>query len=793
MMIRSRSGLLALVLLLGAVAPAYGKALELRSGEHATFSRLVLDLPAGATWSLGRTSEGYELRLDGVGDEIDISGVFGRIPKTRLSAVSIAESGAAVALTVQPGAHATATQNDSGRLIIDIADGPAAPESAFEKPLPEVAAKPEKAGSEAAASGTSGPATLSFRLDQNRDASLPIYWNTLKTEPAATPRQKDDLVTLAEAAPPVLPVVIEPPAPEAPPLPGPDVMSVEEELRRQLSRAAAQGLAELPEAPATASPQNAPAADEAPPATEETAQQSDAAVAFHAETSMDRDGRDNPNEERVTSDGATCLIDDALALRDWGGEGAPADQLSAARNGLVGEFDRADSEAVRRLARLYLHFGLGAEARQTIKGFGLVAEDTELLLDLANVMDATAVPPESPLLGMGDCDSAAALWSVLAAPDDPPLYKINLPAVLRAFSGLPPGLRQHLGRRLSDRLIAMGSLDGAKAVRNAVARPATPENRELGLIDAEISVSEAPSTEALGKLDALLGSNDDVALRALVLSVQTKLAQDAPVDPRQVEAIAALAFEYRYAENGAAFAELEIAALAASGQFDQAFARFSEEQANRADWNAAGSREALFTRLAATGDDGVFLKSYYANKELTQGLGMAPRVALGARLLTLGFPDETRTILNGGETAARPEAQELLAQAALALGDADLALSLAETADTNAAKAVRAGALAARGDFGEAARAYNAAGLEEQAASAAWSAGDLTLAASLSPERAKMAAALTGPVSQQEGAPNLAAGRQALSDSADFRAALAQLLAPSQTGSQGAGPAATGN
>ena len=66
------------------------------------------------------------------------------------------------------------------------------------------------------------------------------------------------------------------------------------------------------------------------------------------------------------------------------------------------------------------------------------------------------------------------IQSVLAAPEDPPLYKINLPAVLRAFSGLPPGLRQHLGRRLSDRLIAIGSLDGAKAHHVLTALPNTP-------------------------------------------------------------------------------------------------------------------------------------------------------------------------------------------------------------------------------------------------------------------------------------------------------------------------------
>lgn len=761
---------------------------RVRSGEHPGFSRLVFDLPAGTSWTIGRSPQGYELRLDGLRDGFDLAEVFTRIPRTRLRDIAPAGNSAGLVLTVSPGIHARASQTEGGRLILDLADGPAPEGSAFEVPLTATVSNPARPRLPPMVR-PGDLATLTYRPTLRADASLPIYWRNKYQAPALPPDERPGIghALPAPASPngPVLPIVIPPPSPEPPSLPDADVLAVEHELRRQVSRAAAQGLAEVSKPPAATGP------DEAAPAGAATARPTETAspplgeghdvIAFRAETSMDRDGRSAPAARPVTNDGAACLTDEDLALRDWGTGEDPAMQISVARNSLIGEFDRPDSVAVRRLARLYLHFGMGAEAAQTISAFKLSAEDTGIVLGLARVMDGQPVTTDSSLATMGECNSAAALWAVLASPVAPPLHKVNLPAVVRSFSGLPPHLRQQLGRRLSDRLIAMGAPEGAKSVRDALARVPIEGNRELGLIDAGLEVQKGQPARALDSLDQLVAGNDDIAVRALVLGIQTRLAQNQPVTAEHVEAIAALAFERRRGDGGIALAELEIASRAAAGQFDTAFLRLAEEVKARPEWPADPTRDGLFVALAAQAGDASFLTTYFARRDLAGKLGVQARLELAARLLQLGFADEVRALLADMPAGATTEGVRLLARAELALGNPSAVLA------SNGAAAVedevlRAEALAAAGDYRAAASVFAAAGSTDAAATAAWNAGDLALAAELSPARADMATILMPPVEDTSGKakdspPSLAAGRAALSDSTEFRAGLTRLLA----------------
>lgn len=795
-----------LVLLAGNLSHA--EVLRVRSGEHPGFSRLVIDLPQGTGWALGRTADGYELRLDAFHDTLDTSEIFTRIPRTRLREVVPGAVSPGLSLVVEPDVHVRAAQAEGGRLVLDIADGAAAEGSAFENPLP---ALPPNGTTGAAGEPLAPPprsgemATLTFRPTQNADASLPIYWRNRQAAPALSPDDRPrGVAAIAEPAPtqPPAPLpVIVPTAPQPPPLPGLEVLSVEEELRRQVSRAAAQGLADLPAGTATEPANGATTVPDEPASSPDDRIGSvpkDGPIAFHAETSMDRDGRHNPNARAVTGEGGACLTDEDLALRDWATDEAPSAQITAARSGLVGEFDRPDSAAVRRLARLYLHFGMGAEATQTIAAFNLSAEDTGLVLDLARIMDGLPTATESPLPTMSDCDTAAALWAVLAAPSDLPLHKVNLPAVLRSFSGLPPHLRQHLGRRLSDRLIAMGAADGARAVRNAIARRVGEDSRELGLIDAELASHDGQAERLLDDLDRLAAGNDAISVRALVLGTQTLLARHEPVTADRIEALAALAFEHRRDQTGIALAELEIAARAAGGQFADAFRRFAEERTARPEWPAGTSRDGLFAALARQEDDALFLTTYFAHRTLADETDAKARIALANRLITLGFADDVRMLLQDDPAAETPEARNLLARAELALGNPAAVLDLSVGAEKAGEGTLRADALAATGDHLGAARAYVAAGAPDAAAIAAWNAGDLALAASLSPERAEMAATLMPPGDAivkgmaSVGPASLAESRAALTASADYRAGIVRLLAgplpPAQTSMETAAP-----
>ena len=440
------------------VPAADAEIIPVRSGEHEDFTRLVVDLPERTKWEFGRNSAGYELRVPGKGIVFDLAGVFARIPRTRLADLETGKAEGSLALGVTCDCHAMVSESRSGSIIIDIRQGPAPESSPFELQLAEAgggaAAKATplshpQSGSFEAGPGASAKGTLIYRPNQNQDASLPIYWRDVEAAQAGAnnvrnggPSGHPDPATLP--GPSRLPVAaladanaerhaIRPVTPELPgdsgatarlglpELPGPETAETERELLLQLGRAAAQGLIALEldadksveRAPATPGPIEA--AGEPWPAKPEARGTPAKAGTVHVETAMDRDARGNSMALHSNAVGQTCVPDEALAIADWGGVGDAAQQIAAARAGLVGEFDRPEPAAVERLARLYLHLGMGAEARQVLAAFDVEITDAGLLNDIALVLDGLPVPESSALPDMADCGGAVAMWGLIAA------------------------------------------------------------------------------------------------------------------------------------------------------------------------------------------------------------------------------------------------------------------------------------------------------------------------------------------------------------------------------------------
>ena len=315
--------------------------------------------------------------------------------------------------------------------------------------------------------------------------------------------------------------------------------------------------------------------------------QPDVEIAFHAETSMDRDASTNPMARHLTAKGEDCLSDERLAIAQWGTDEPAALQLTRAREHLTGEFDRPDPLAVRALARLYLHLGMGAEARQTLRAFDDESGEAALLTSLARIIDDQEPIQADPLARMQECDTAAALWAFLARPVDA-AAPVNAAAVLRAFSGLPAALRKSLGQRLSDRFIHAANPGAAHDIRNAMSRSVgAAEDRSLGMVDANLALDANETAPALKKLDQLAQGNDVMAVEAAMTALRLRLDQDETIDPKQVEAIAALAFEHGDGALGAALAALEIEARAAAADYSGAARRLEERQAQYPDTDPA--------------------------------------------------------------------------------------------------------------------------------------------------------------------------------------------------------------
>lgn len=108
-------------------------ATEIRSGEHADFSRLVFQFSTSPEWEFGRVAGGYELQFTPAADQFAANSVFDFIPRTRILSVTTRAPGR-VFIGTECDCHGDAFEIRQGRLVLDIKDGSANRNAQFETP-----------------------------------------------------------------------------------------------------------------------------------------------------------------------------------------------------------------------------------------------------------------------------------------------------------------------------------------------------------------------------------------------------------------------------------------------------------------------------------------------------------------------------------------------------------------------------------------------------------------------------------------------------------------------------------
>lgn len=854
---------LGLTFLLALPALAAGaETASIRSGEHATHSRLVIEPEEPAGWSLGRTDTGYELRFDRAGIEFDTGGIFRLIPRTRLADVQQAAD-SALALTVAPGHHLRAFETARG-VALDVYAGPAPASSPYEAALPprapaaavseqaaavepapqpaEVIARPEPAANRAdlpvlarrspperppviaaiagavaamrsgtvlppepaepAPASAEPPATVAaapaepvlqatpapqaartemapltlarpFRAPATPETQLELLWRgTLDPAARAEAEAETPAPPTAEAAP-IQTARAETARDETEatatlPLPlfaqqgetgmvNTRVAEAEAELLHQLSRAAAQGLvrAEVPElrpAPAADTP-GTDAPEPAPEPVPETMAEAEAGdetgLAAHfnirSKTSIDRELSKVVARLPVTAEGKECLADSVFDLPGWGDERPMLIQLGEARGGLVGEFDRPTPGSVERLVHLYLYYGFGAEAQATMQSFPGEVENADVLKDVAMIFDLGRADPAGRVAGMVDCDTAAALWGLLARADIGPGDTVNSDAALRAFSALPLHLRRMLGELLAQRFLQMQEPESARAVRDSILRAPGEHGISISMINARLELARGNRRAAEPLLEEVVRANGPDSVEAMILYVEARLQDGLPVDPGMVANAAALAFEFKGSAPAAALERAQVLGHASNGEFAEAFAALARWRRGGIDALQAQVKDELFAMLAAPEASQLFLTHYFANRDLVRPdeASAELRLALSERLLSFGFTDEARR-MRGADAAGTETGRLFLARAALADFDGAEALRQLDGFDGTEARRLRADALRMLGRHDEATAAYLAADAPQEAGAEAWRAGQWESVAELDEGLRRQAVAAFG-------------------------------------------------
>lgn len=714
--------LIAIALL--AALPLSAQTVSLRSGEHPTFSRLVFEFGTLPDWSLGRTDTGFALITDRE-EAVDLSRVFDRMPPTRLLAIRAENGAPRVELQIGCDCHVEAFEHRGANLVLDIHDGPAPPQNAFDAPLPEKVALvlAKNAPNPAPSAPPEGEATATFRRPAQSDPvtrSAPPHRPILPGQEApavsehwAVEAYRDALLRGAAGAQgPSAPLQTRSLTPMT--LQQIDTRKntqagVTTHALQTLSRAVGQGLVD----PGAVGPQ----------ATDLSA------LASHGGNLDISTAIDRANSGFVPTvsalRGGLCLSGSRIDVAGWGSHDTPHTALAEARSALIGEFDVVDQDAVRRLGRLYIQMGFGAEARAVLQAFPSGDEETALLLTLAALVDLDAPAEPALLANQIECDTEAALWAALAAPFTAADIARSRQVILATFSALPAHLRHHLGPTLVERLVEAGDTDAASSVLGAIRRDGRAGDARTAM--AVAALAKASGREEPGPPPESVAGDTALLAETVLRRLADGNASGALPGDADMALLPILAFELRGSDTARALREAEIDGYRRRGEIPSALGALSHAHATGAIDRDTAERHFRAIALAAAGsmnDASLVVFAKTAHERLGTGpVSAEARYALADRLVALGFAG-TAEIMVADLPDQSLESRLRRARIDLLRNAPEDALAELEGLNGAIADDLRARAFTALARNGDAAESWAAAGAPEAARTAWQRAGD---------------------------------------------------------------------
>ncbi|WP_415405003.1 hypothetical protein [Tateyamaria sp. SN3-11] len=693
---------LVLVVLPGAV---WSQTINVRSGAHEGFARLVLDARPGTQWDIENLERGARLTIPGHTSGFDTSRVFDKIDRSFVSSVSADET----SITLEFACDCVTDVFSEGprMIVIDVSVEPQTTAATTVDPDVDLALRfvgSQELRFEASTSESARPFSVISQSTTEKDA-ISVSDFEQQTVESQTPSNilLDDSNTAR-------------------------LQQTQQNLLEGISRAATRGIlkhsnqnVELPTI------RQKPQVDVSifdSSATPALPQNIETAIGGNLRVTTSSDIPSTGDDDFLTSTtlGVRCIDPALVAVQDWQADTGFVRKIATLRSTLFSEFDRLDENTAIELARTYLHYGFGAEAEQVLFINTDLAQSNKPLIGLARIMEYGHSLNADYLSNFVDCDTDVALWAILAMESIDPSRTINTKAALRALSALPMHLRSFIAPELSRRILEYGDETGAAAALRSLERTAVPLTPDANLAKADLEMSQGAVDQAQQRLADVVTSNAEQSAEALVKFVESHLDADDEIDADVATLVEAYAIEMRDDPIGADLRKAHVVALGKSGQFSAAFDALSRVRARDADAQDGTLRSLILETLTKKADDAEFLDHAF-EQMVTAPETISPKVRfhLAQRLSALGFPEQAETILTTSpQPVGTSEVRLLKAQISLDLARPQEALAHLYGLNMEEADRLRATAKTQIGDFDAAHSIFSEAGDREGAQRTAW-------------------------------------------------------------------------
>ncbi|WP_400085164.1 hypothetical protein [Yoonia sp. R78084] len=624
--------------------------LRVQTGEHADFTRVVVGLPQGTDWQIGRTPAGYAVRVSAT-DGFLLDEFFRLIPRDRISEVSQSPQEGELQLFVDCDCHAIASVYISNFLVIDIRDGPAPPNSPFETAL--VLPKTVAPNSPLPAS-----VGVPFRPAQNRLLPLitPRFQWAEPEVPVDDDQQKQDVADISD------PTVSTETADEA-------LRRIAQALTESVGRGLSEGLLQE----GLSAPSDPPRTNTTDGFMPQVAGADLPGVA--ARTSIDPRAIESAVPSPQTQDGQRCLPEAAFDVASWGNDSPPGQQLHVARNGLAAEDGGFAEGSLITLARLYVFLGFGREAQQALELEAVQSQDRIVLRAIAQIIDDEPVA-HAVFAGQVSCPTNVALWALLAQPTAPTDAQVNRTAVVNSFRALPGYVQQAIAPRLARALLAIGAEDEALQV---LAPQSTTDRRDIARALAEASLAEALGEEnlAMGQIKDIARNAPRTSPEAMARFFRDGASRGIGFSDEDFLLSDALRFETADTPAASDLAEAQIVGYLSVDRFADARALQLTRRNTLSTEDFAAGEFAVYLQAAQRMPEAAFLEFVW-QEDLTR-LDAKTQNMVAERLVALGFPDRALAVLTS------PAEEEDAAQRDVLIADILQAIAAnRSTADENA-------------------------------------------------------------------------------------------------------------